>query len=353
MTEIVSTIDNQAVRYSASGPQIIATAPGRCSLIGNPSDIYGGTVISCTTAERATCNLHQDTDELVISVSGQRQTLRSTADLALRDDDYLNVARGVLQALEVDPKTTPPFVLEATTEIPIQAGLAGSTAILATITGCALEYLDIRLNHYEVAELVRKIERDILGVVCGFQDAYMVTFGGLNAMDFRDKNSAIPQDAAMAFATVEPLAPYVKGMPLLLAHTGHKHNSGSVHKSILDRWLEGEQVVIDAYDEIGRLSRQGKKALLSCDWPVLGECMNRNHAIQRDLGGSGESNEVLISAALSAGALGAKLAGAGKGGTIIVLCMDPHKMAQDLIAAGAERILYPEPSAGLTIELPV
>jgi len=44
------------------------------------------------------------------------------------------------------------------------------------------------------------------------------------------------------------------------------------------------------------------------DWPALGRLMNENHAIQRDLGGSGEPNERLIAAALQAGAPGAKLA---------------------------------------------
>ena len=30
-----------------------STAPGRCGIIGNPTDMYGGSVISCSTRERA------------------------------------------------------------------------------------------------------------------------------------------------------------------------------------------------------------------------------------------------------------------------------------------------------------
>jgi galactokinase/mevalonate kinase-like predicted kinase len=333
-------------------PRIIATAPGRCGLVGNPTDMYGGSVISCSTRERATSILHQNTDGIIISVSGQSQTITSVDDLALREDDYLNVARAVLQALEVDPNTTPPFHLESTTDIPIQAGLAGSTAILTTIVGCCLEHLDIRLNPYETAELIRKIEYDILGVVCGFQDHYMATFGGLNYMDFRDKYNDEIQDGASAFATVEPMTPFVDPVPLLLAHTGVKHHSGTVHKSIRDRWLDGEPAVVEGYLEIARLARGAKKALLACDWDALGDLMNRNHAIQRDLGGSGEANERLIKAARAAGAIGAKLAGAGGGGTIIALGTDLPKLAQALVDAGADKILYPEPVAGLTVELP-
>ncbi len=70
--------------------------------------------------------------------------------------------------------------------------------------------------------------------------------------------------------------------------------------------------------------------------------MNENHAIQRGFGGSGESNERLIAAALGAGALGAKLAGAGDGGTIVACCLDEDRPAIEaaLRHAGAAA-LYP------------
>ncbi len=79
--------------------------------------------------------------------------------------------------------------------------------------------------------------------------------------------------------------------------------------------------------------------------------MNRNHAIVRDLGGSGEANERLIAAALAGGAAGAKLAGAGGGGTILALTHDKERTVQALQEAGAEAILFPQPERGLTVEI--
>jgi mevalonate kinase len=80
--------------------------------------------------------------------------------------------------------------------------------------------------------------------------------------------------------------------------------------------------------------------------------MDENHAIQRDLGGSGESNERLIAAALEAGALGAKLAGAGDGGTIIALWpwADAEPLEEALYAAGASAIYRPEVGPGVMVE---
>ena len=330
---------------------IHASAPGRCGLIGNPTDMYGGSVLSCSTQERARCTLSRDVKEFQITVSGQSQTVRSADDLALRPGDYLNVVRAALTALEVDPAAARPFHLAAETEIPMQAGLAGSTAILACIVGCLLAHLGLRLNPYQTAELVRQIEYDVLGIVCGFQDHYMAVFGGLNYMDFRDKNSAQTTDVETPFATVEPLASFAPDLPFVLAHTGVRHHSGSVHTSPRERWLRGEPAVVDGYLEIARLARRGKRALLADDWDTMAALMNRNHALVRDLGGSGEANEAMIAAALAGGATGAKLAGAGGGGTILALTHNREATVAALRAAGAEAILFPGPHQGLTVEM--
>jgi len=88
------------------------------------------------------------------------------------------------------------------------------------------------------------------------------------------------------------------------------------------------------------------------DWPLLGRLMNENHAIQRDLGGSGESNEKLITAALEAGALGAKLAGAGHGGTVIALWPwpDATRLEEALREAGASKTYRLQVAPGAMIE---
>jgi mevalonate kinase len=130
------------------------------------------------------------------------------------------------------------------------------------------------------------------------------------------------------------------------------HHSGSVHAPIRARWERGEAEVVRAYERVAAIAREGKTALLRADWPRLGALMNENHAIQRGLGGSGESNERLVAAALAAGALGAKLAGAGGGGTIVALWTrdDASPLESALRAAGATALYRPEPVRGVAIE---
>ncbi len=329
---------------------IIATAPGRCGLIGNPSDMYGGCVISCTTQERAECRLEQSTDALLLTNEDERQILKTRDSLQFQGDK-LDIARAALTYFNINPAQDK-FALHLKTAIPMRAGLAGSTALLAAIVGALDAYLELNLNRYALAETTRKIEARVMGIVCGLQDQHMAVFGGLNFMDYAGKQ-ALEQKDDEPLATIEPLSLWMgdalNSPPLLLAHTGIQHHSGTVHKSPRERWLAGETVVRDSYTQIARLARQGKRALVEQRWQDMGALMNENHAIVAALGGSGPANETLIAAALQAGAYGAKLAGAGGGGTILVLTHAPHTVGEALMAAGAERLLIPKPQMGLVV----
>ncbi len=325
---------------------IVSSAPGRCGIIGNPTDMYGGSVISCSTVERAHCRL-VESSELIVSVSGASETIRACADFRLKGDS-LDIPKAILSYLGIDPSCFR-YHLTASTDIPERAGLAGSTAMVVAILGAVLQKTGAGMDSYRIAEAARKIEYGTMGIICGFQDQHMAAFGGLNFMDFRGKESLEQRDDE-PLATVEPLHDFLGEVPIVVAHTGIKRNSGIVHRSIRDRWLEGERAVVEGYERIAELARLAKKSLLDSDWQTLGEMMNENHAIQQSLGGSGPQNDHLISVARQNAALGAKLSGAGHGGTIIALTLEPDRTAAALIDAGADRILWPAPAEGLRVE---
>lgn len=331
--------------YKRPAATVVASAPGRCGIIGNPTDMYGGSVISCSTRERAFVSI-EPADNLILESDEGPVIIRQRADLQLRGD-HADILRAVIAHQRY-------FQLQAHircwSEIPFAAGLSGSTALLAASLYAVLTFHGVVHPRHHFAEVARSVELNYMGVVCGYQDQYMTAFGGINYMDFRDKEF-YREVASEPYATVEPLGAYVPRLPFVLANTGVEHSSGAVHKPIRERWLEGEREVVEAYVRIGKLAREGKKALLSADWRLLGDLMNENHDIQRQLGGSGPENERLIAAALKAGAHGAKLAGAGQGGTIIALHPDPSSLEPALLAAGARRILYPALREGVRPEM--
>lgn len=329
---------------------IVATAPGRCGVLGNPTDMYGGSVISSSLSERAQCTLTSSDSLIVEADNGEQQVIQSLADLEPSPDfPRLDLAKAVLKGMGVAPGEHG-FHLKTSTDIPMQAGLAGSTALMAAVYGAVAKKLGRVEHKHAVAAAIRKIEYEILGVICGFQDQYMAVFGGLNYMDFRDKGSHIPMDQ-QPYATVEPLLELVaQPLPFVLAHTGVKHHSGAAHRPVRQRWLENDPEVREAYDLfVPQLVRYGKKALLEGDWETIATLMNQNQEVQFRLGASGAAVDKLVEVALGNGALGAKLAGAGQGGTVLCLTFEPERTIAALKEAGAGRIIRPVPSAGLTV----
>ena len=325
---------------------LVVSAPGRANLIGNPTDIYGGAVLSCSVDLRARVRL-ETADAWILATEGTTCEIRSERDLAVRGDLF-DVARAVL-AHAGTPR--PACRIEYASQIPLRSGLAGSTALVVSLLHALGVWRGRTLGPYELAETARRIELSLLEVVCGYVDHYMCTFGGLRYLDFRGKGID-RSDGEPPFATVEPLERCAPGLPFVLGFTGVQHSSGTVHSPIRERWLAGDPEVVAGYERVSEIARLGKRAFLAGDFERLGALMNENHAIQRDFGGSGESNERLIAAALAGGALGAKLAGAGDGGTIVALCREDgiSRIESALREAGAAALYRPAPTPGVTVE---
>jgi galactokinase/mevalonate kinase-like predicted kinase len=324
---------------------IRVTAPGRAGIIGNPTDGYGGTMIACSIENRAEVYI-EESDELIIENPFGRKVLKWKNDYENKGD-YFDIVRSVLRYLKLyDLKAK----ISIKSDVPVQAGLAGSTATLSAILSAILALVGQKHNRYELAEINRIIELHYMKCQCGYQDAYMTTFGGLNYLDFRGKEyyRELSQEI---YTTVEPLAPYVEKLPFVIAHTGIKHHSGDFHKPLRERWLEGEELVVKGYSDIAHIAREGKKALIKQDWDELGYLMNKNHEIQDSISDSGEQNNYMIRVAKENGALAAKLAGAGGGGTIIALTLDLERTIKALTEAGAECFVNLDPTAdGVTVE---
>lgn len=298
---------------------IQASAPGRCGIIGNPSDIYGGAVLSCSTPARATCRLTLD----VPNQLPEDPTLWNAA-----------TARFPLENVRV----------EWTSDVPRSSGLAGSTALLAATLACVLiAHGQEPQADAEFAELVRDIEKNEAGVQCGFQDAYMVVHGGLQQMDFAGKS---PSHVG-PFATLKSLN---IPLPFLLVTTGVERLSGSVHGPVIDRWLAGDEAIQNAVAEVTAIGISGTEALIDGNLDSLASSMNRNQELISGWGGSGDAIDKLVLDCLGSGALAAKLAGAGMGGTVIALSENLDDLQINLARRGYGQFMRPSIEPGLTIE---
>ena len=78
----------------------------------------------------------------------------------------------------------------------------------------------------------------------------------------------------------------------------------------------------------------GLAALKAGDWETVGRLMNKNHALLKEITVSCRELDELQMVALDAGALGAKLTGTGRGGSMIALT--PGKELQTVVAKAIE-----------------
>jgi len=74
-------------------------APGRAGIIGNPTDMYGGSVVSCSISERAYCRL-SSSDELTVNVSGDTVRISDRGGTMIAfTDDRDGMAEALLRAV--------------------------------------------------------------------------------------------------------------------------------------------------------------------------------------------------------------------------------------------------------------
>jgi mevalonate kinase len=95
------------------------------------------------------------------------------------------------------------------------------------------------------------------------------------------------------------------------------------------------------FDEVGEIVQHARDKIESGDWMALGELMDQNHALLQELTVSSPELDRLVWAARTAGALGAKLSGGGRGGNMIAL-VEKEKapvVAEALMSAGARRTI--------------
>lgn len=224
------------------------------------------------------------------------------------------------------------------TDIPRQSGLGGSTVLVLLTMVALVKFYELdprKHNEYVLAELAQRAEEKELDITCGYADRYVPVFGDIAYIDYRGKlfHDPIREEPYCAY---ERLGQWVDEFPLVMCSTGVQHDSGDVHRPMRARYLEEYKEFRGDYEsappmirmmkKIGDTAWKGKIALVEGDLPRFGELMNENHRLVDEMmrycgftEGAGEANNRMIEAGRDAGAYGAKLTGAGGGGSVFML----------------------------------
>lgn len=107
-------------------------------------------------------------------------------------------------------------------------------------------------------------------------------------------------------------------LPLVVGLSGVQRSTAAMVAGVAGRVADGGQAKAQI-ERIGTLAEAGQQALLSGKLELLGGLMSECHQALQDLGVSINALDTMVEVAGEAGALGAKLTGAGGGGAMIAL----------------------------------
>ncbi len=216
--------------------------------------------------------------------------------------------------------------------IPMASGLGSGAAVCAAIVRAITNYFNYPITNSEVSSIVFETEKLLHGAPSGID------------------NTVIAYGRPVYFVKGQPPVPFTVAQPfrLLIGDTGLASPTKIAVGDVRAAWQKEPERYEQIFRAIGDISQKARAVIeapqtlqVSETFRVLGELMNRNHALLQQLDVSCPELDALVSAARDAGALGAKLSGAGRGGNMLALVTEDTEQAvrAALEAAGAKRVI--------------
>jgi len=300
-----------------------SSAPGKVILFGEHAVVYGRPAIAVpVTQVKATAVVKaapRGSGLTLIASDLKKQIALATAP---EDEPLAAAARLTLAHLKAHE---PDATVTIRSTIPIASGLGSGAAVTTALVRALGGFLGHKLPPAEVSRLVFEVEKIHHGTPSGID------------------NTVVAYGKPVYFVRERAIERLKVGCPftLLIGDSGIPSPTGKVVARVRRAW-QREPAHYDAlFDRIGDIADEARQAIEDGDVDALGPLMDENHELLIELGVSSSQLDDLVDAARLAGALGAKLSGAGQGGNVIALveddCMSDVETA--LMETGAVRVI--------------
>jgi hydroxymethylglutaryl-CoA reductase len=198
------------------------------------------------------------------------------------------------------------FDIHVRSRIPFAAGLGFSAALAVASIRAFDKIAGKGMSNVEVEKLAFQCEKITHGAPSGI-DNNIATFGQpvLFSKGTRSRTKPIT-------LTEVP--------PLVIAASGIRASTIEQVAGVRERYDNNRELYTTIFDEMGEISIAGAVALRTCDYDQLGAMMNVCQGFLNAIEVSTPELEKMIAIARQNGAVGAKLTGAGGGGSIVALC---------------------------------
>jgi hydroxymethylglutaryl-CoA reductase len=204
-------------------------------------------------------------------------------------------------------------------------GLGSSAALAVAVIRAFDNFLQRKMTDVEIDRLAFECERLAHGTPSGI-DNNIATYGEpvLYSKGSRSRTKPIR---------------LVEAPPLVVAASGVRGNTKHQVAGVRFRYERARELYETIFDEMDEISVAGSVALRECDYEQLGSLMNVCQGFLNAIEVSTPELEKMIDVARKNGAIGAKLTGAGGGGSIVALCPGKEKnVAHALQDAGYQII---------------
>ena len=345
-------------RFGTNKPTHVVTAPGRINLIGEHIDYNGLPVFPMALDRRVTMLLRarDDARVRVLNAYGRYDTLDFTISSPLEpygDGHWGNYVKAAAQELLAFSPDLNGFDAVVWSDIPIAAGLSSSSALVVAAALALIRVNGVSIGRSQLMDLLADAERYVGTKGGGMDQAISVgalegTATKISFDPIRLTTTAVPD--CWRFVVANSLVQAKKSGSARDAYNQRTSECGEALRLVLDRL--GSSGEMDSYPELlaaipleqliaaarevltdtlrSRFQHvvteatrvtEAERAMGVADAPEFGRLMSQSHASLRDdFAVSGPELDELTEIATSAGALGARLTGAGFGGCAIALC---------------------------------
>lgn len=305
-------------------PITTATAPGKVILLGEHAVVYGRPAIAvpvwqvvatayvqdCAPGSGCLIVAHDLDERIVLRECDDQQPLALVTRLALAE---LGIAY------------EPDWQIDLRSTVPIAGGL-GSGAALST---ALVRALFAHVGQSPTADTVSRI-------VYASEQIYHGTPSGID-------NTVIAYGTPIWFVRGQQAEPFVPGRPfyVAIADSGVRSPTKEAVGDVRRAWQADPQRYELYFDAIAACVLHGREAIAAGDLLRLGALMDEDQGLLDAIGVNSPELQRLIEAAHGAGALGAKLSGAGRGGNMVALVTEETAEAVEhaLLRAGAMRVI--------------
>lgn len=268
---------------------------GKVILLGEHAVVHGTPAIAAGL-QRGVVAVARAAREDVLHIEPWDRSVRPQR----HGDDPL--ARALASALDAYSER-PPLHIEARVDLPPGAGLGCSAALGVALLDAIDKALGVERSREALGKRALEWERFFHGSPSGV-DNTAAALGGL-----------IRFERERGVSTMLAASP----LHLVVAHSGERSDTGEMVAKVARQLALEPGRTRRLFEGVRSLVDTAERAIARGDASTLGRCLDENGEVLRALDLGTPRTDALCRVARSAGALGAKVTGAGGGGCIVAL----------------------------------